>query len=82
MTTTVVLGVLKAPVEERWSFSKSSCSSFGRRGGAGPEEKGGAVRRQELDERKRRADTERMVEDIDDRMTGSSASARREECDS
>jgi hypothetical protein len=29
-------GVLKAPVLCCCSFSKSSCSSFGRRGGAGP----------------------------------------------
>lgn len=31
-----VRGVLNAPVDWRWSFSKSSCSSFGRRGGEGP----------------------------------------------
>lgn len=30
-----VRGVLKAPVDCSWSFSKISCSSFGRRGGAG-----------------------------------------------
>lgn len=30
------IGVLKAPVLAFWSFSNSSCSSFGRRGGAGP----------------------------------------------
>lgn len=29
-------GVLNAPVLCFWSFSKSSCSSRGRRGGAGP----------------------------------------------
>lgn len=28
-------GVLKAPVDCSWSFSKISCSSLGRRGGAG-----------------------------------------------
>ena len=32
-----VRGVLNAPVDCFWSFSKSSCSSFGRRGGAGPD---------------------------------------------
>jgi len=35
-STTVVFGVLKAPVEERWRRSNSSCSLGGRRGGAGP----------------------------------------------
>lgn len=34
-------GVLNAPVLWRWSFSKISCSSFGRRGGEGPLPKGG-----------------------------------------
>jgi hypothetical protein len=29
-------GLLKAPVEDRWSFSYNSCSALGRRGGAGP----------------------------------------------
>lgn len=29
-------GVLNAPVDCCWSFSKISCSSLGRRGGAGP----------------------------------------------
>ena len=29
-------GVLNAPVDSRWSFSNSSCSSFGSLGGAGP----------------------------------------------
>ena len=29
-------GVLKAPVDCSWSFSKISCSSFGSRGGEGP----------------------------------------------
>lgn len=28
--------MLNAPLDSRWSFSKSSWSSFGRRGGAGP----------------------------------------------
>lgn len=32
-------GVLKAPVDERWSFSYSSCSALGSRGGAGPRDK-------------------------------------------
>jgi hypothetical protein len=36
-------GVLKAPVDKRWSFSNSSCSLGGRRGGAGPVEKAGRV---------------------------------------
>jgi len=31
----LTLGVLKAPVDCRWSRSKISCSSLGRRGGAG-----------------------------------------------
>lgn len=31
-----VLGVLNAPVEDRWRRSNSSCSLGGRRGGAGP----------------------------------------------
>jgi hypothetical protein len=33
-------GVLNAPVLWRWRRSKISCSSLGRRGGAGPELKG------------------------------------------
>lgn len=32
----LVRGVLNAPVDWRWRSSKISCSSFGRRGGAGP----------------------------------------------
>lgn len=32
--------MLNAPVERRWSSSKMSCSSLGRRGGDGPCEKG------------------------------------------
>jgi len=32
--------VEKAPVDWRWSVSKKSCSSFGRRGGEGPVWKG------------------------------------------
>jgi len=31
----LVCGWLNAPVDSCWSFSNSSCSSFGRRGGAG-----------------------------------------------
>jgi hypothetical protein len=42
------LGVLKAPVLCFWSFSKSSCSSLGRRGGAGPEPKGACAYRVEV----------------------------------
>lgn len=29
-------GCMNAPVDSFWSFSKRSCSSFGRRGGEGP----------------------------------------------
>jgi hypothetical protein len=42
------LGVLKAPVLCFCSFSKSSCSSLGRRGGAGPEPKGACAYRVEM----------------------------------
>ena len=42
------LGVLKAPVLCFCSFSKSSCSSLGRRGGAGPEPKGACACRAEM----------------------------------
>ena len=44
LTTTSGLGELKAPVEDCWRRSYSSWSALGRRGGAGPEEKGVAAR--------------------------------------
>jgi hypothetical protein len=47
----VILGVLKAPVDERWRRSNSSCSFGGRRGGAGPVAK--AVRERLVVKRRR-----------------------------
>ena len=51
-------GVEKAPVDWAWSFSKSSCSSLGRRGGEGPgrkreEGEGVVVRRRRRNEKRR-----------------------------
>ena len=59
--TTVGFGVLNAPVEERWSCSYRSCSSLGRRGGAGPVANGGAARRRGPDEKRRRVSWDRKV---------------------
>jgi hypothetical protein len=55
LATTSGLGVLNAPVDERWRRSNSSCSFGGRRGGAGPVAK--AVR--QLDCVKKRRDGRR-----------------------
>ena len=53
--------MLKAPVDSRWSCSKRSCSSLGRRGGDGPGQKeskaprDGVVREKERETEKREA---------------------------
>jgi hypothetical protein len=43
LITTVGFGVLNAPVDERCNSSYCSWSFLGRRGGAGPEPKGGVA---------------------------------------
>jgi hypothetical protein len=53
--------VLKAPVLAFWSFSKISCSSLGRRGGAGPVLKDVDVRLEVLKARRERRRGRRAV---------------------
>ena len=61
MTTTWGCGVLKAPVDARCKFSYSSWSALGRRGGAGPDLKGGVARRWTFVENGRRASWKQSI---------------------
>ena len=53
--------MLKAPVDARCKFSYSSWSFLGRRGGAGPDLKGGVARRWTFEENGRRASWKRSI---------------------